>query len=42
MPTPSRKHQQRARIFGVLFALTFVAAIAGLLRGSGSGGSRTG
>jgi hypothetical protein len=31
MPTPSREHQQRARIFGVLFALTFVTSIAGLL-----------
>ncbi len=31
MPTPTREHQQRARIFGVLFALTFVTSIAGLL-----------
>ena len=31
MPTPSREQQQRARIFGVLFALTFVTSIAGLL-----------
>jgi hypothetical protein len=31
MPTPSREHQQRARVFGVLFALTFVTSIAGLI-----------
>src|SRR3954451_1404444 len=31
MPTPSPEQQQRARIFGVLFALTFVTSIAGLL-----------
>jgi hypothetical protein len=31
MPTPSREHQQRARIFGVLFGLTFVTSIAGLI-----------
>ncbi len=31
MPTPSPEQQQRARIFGVLFALTFVTAIAGLI-----------
>ena len=31
MPTPSRDQQQRARIFGVLFALTFVTSIAGLI-----------
>ena len=31
MPTPSPEQQQRARIFGVLFALTFISAIAGLL-----------
>jgi Domain of unknown function (DUF4386) len=31
MPTPSPEQQQRARIFGVLFALTIVTAIAGLL-----------
>jgi hypothetical protein len=31
MPTPSREQQQRARIFGVLFALTFITSIAGLL-----------
>jgi len=31
MQTPTREQQQRARIFGVLFALTFVTAIAGLL-----------
>ncbi len=31
MPPPSREHQRRARIFGVLFALTFVTSIAGLL-----------
>ncbi len=29
--TPSREHQQRARIFGVLFAVTFVTSIAALL-----------
>jgi hypothetical protein len=28
---PSPEQQQRARIFGVLFALTFVTSIAGLL-----------
>jgi hypothetical protein len=31
MPTPTPEQQRRARIFGVLFALTFVSAIAGLL-----------
>ena len=31
MSTPSREQQRRARIFGVLFALTFVTSIAGLL-----------
>ncbi len=31
MPAPSPEQQQRARIFGVLFALTFVTSIAGLL-----------
>jgi hypothetical protein len=31
MPLPSREHQQRARIFGWLFALTFVTSIAGLI-----------
>ena len=31
MPVQSREHQQRARLFGVLFALTFVTSIAGLL-----------
>src|SRR5918996_1871357 len=31
MPAPSREQQQRARIFGMLFALTFVTSIAGLL-----------
>jgi hypothetical protein len=31
MPSPTREHQRRARIFGVLFALTFVTSIAGLL-----------
>src|SRR3954452_19224341 len=31
MPTPSPEQQQRARIFGVLFALTFVTSIAALL-----------
>jgi Domain of unknown function (DUF4386) len=31
MPMPSREQQQRARIFGVLFALTIVSAIAALL-----------
>ncbi len=31
MPTPSPEQQQRAGIFGVLFALTFVTSIAGLL-----------
>ena len=31
MSTPSPQQQQRARIFGVLFALTFVTSIAGLL-----------
>jgi Domain of unknown function (DUF4386) len=31
MPTPSPEQQQRARIFGALFALTIVTAIAGLL-----------
>ena len=28
---PSREHQQRARIFGVLFGLTFITAIAALI-----------
>jgi Domain of unknown function (DUF4386) len=31
MPLPSPEQQQRARIFGVLFALTFVTSIAALL-----------
>ena len=31
MSTPSPEQQRRARIFGVLFALTFVTSIAGLL-----------
>jgi uncharacterized protein DUF4386 len=31
MHTPSPEQQQRARIFGVLFALTFVTSIAGLI-----------
>jgi hypothetical protein len=31
MPTPSPEQQQRARIFGVLFALTVITSIAGLL-----------
>ena len=31
MPLPSPEQQQRARIFGVLFALTFVTSIAGLI-----------
>jgi hypothetical protein len=31
MHTPSPEQQQRARIFGVLFALTFITSIAGLL-----------
>jgi Domain of unknown function (DUF4386) len=31
MPMPSREQQQRARIFGVLFALTFITSIAALL-----------
>jgi len=31
MPSPSPEQQRRARIFGVLFALTFVTSIAGLL-----------
>jgi hypothetical protein len=31
MPAPSPEQQQRARIFGVLFGLTFVTSIAGLL-----------
>src|SRR5918992_4393001 len=31
MPAPSPQHQQRARIFGVLFGLTFVTSIAGLI-----------
>jgi hypothetical protein len=31
MSAPSPQQQQRARIFGVLFALTFVTSIAGLL-----------
>lgn len=31
MPSPTPQQQQRARIFGVLFALTFVTSIAGLL-----------
>jgi hypothetical protein len=31
MPTPTPEQQRRARIFGVLFALTFVTSIAGLI-----------
>ena len=31
MSAPSPQQQQRARIFGVLFALTFITSIAGLL-----------
>jgi hypothetical protein len=31
MSTPTPEQQQRARIFGVLFALTFITSIAGLL-----------
>ncbi len=31
MPVPSPKQQQRARIFGVLFALTFITSIPALL-----------
>jgi hypothetical protein len=31
MPSPTREQQRRARIFGVLFAVTFVTSIAGLL-----------
>ena len=31
MPTPTPEQQQRARIFGVLFAVTFVTSIAGLV-----------
>ena len=31
MAAPTREQQRRARIFGVLFALTFVTSIAGLL-----------
>ncbi|MEO8690407.1 MAG: DUF4386 domain-containing protein [Solirubrobacteraceae bacterium] len=31
MPTPSREHQQRARVFGVWFAVTFVTSIAAVL-----------
>src|SRR5918999_868413 len=31
MSMPSREHQQRARIFGVLFGLTFITAIAALI-----------
>ena len=31
MARPSQEHQQRARIFGVLFAVTFVTSIAALL-----------
>ena len=31
MPTPSPEHQQRARMVGVLFVLTFITAIGGLL-----------
>jgi Domain of unknown function (DUF4386) len=31
MPSPTPEQQRRARIFGVLFALTFVTSIAGLL-----------
>ena len=31
MPSPSPAQQRRARIFGVLFALTFVTSITGLL-----------
>jgi Domain of unknown function (DUF4386) len=31
MPMPSPEQQKRARIFGVLFALTFITSIAGLI-----------
>jgi hypothetical protein len=31
MPMPTPEQQQRARIFGSLFALTFVTSIAGLI-----------
>jgi Domain of unknown function (DUF4386) len=31
MPMPTPEQQRRARIFGVLFALTFITAIAGLI-----------
>jgi Domain of unknown function (DUF4386) len=31
MPVPSPEQQQRARIVGVLFVLTFISAIAGLI-----------
>ena len=31
MPMPTPEHQRRARIFGVLFGLTFITAIAGLI-----------
>src|SRR3954454_1129602 len=31
MPAPSPEQQRRARIFGVLFALTFVTSIVGLI-----------
>ena len=31
MSVPSPEQQQRARVFGVLFALTFITSIAGLL-----------
>ena len=31
MSAPSPEQQQRARIFGVLFAMTFITSIAGLL-----------
>ncbi len=31
MSTPTPEQQRRARIFGVLFALTFITSIAGLL-----------
>ena len=32
MSVPSPEQQQRARVFGVLFALTFITSITGLLR----------
>jgi hypothetical protein len=31
MPSPTREHQHRARIFGVLFALTFITSIAAVI-----------